>query len=82
MREDTLRLQLEPLAVLLRHTLQQLQAQDSIDVFALPVPLDEVHFSVVFIAAKPALLKPSAASSDTSSSSSTSSNGVSCGSCS
>ena len=40
--EDTVRLRLEPLAVLLRHTLRQLQAQDGEDIFALPVPVDEV----------------------------------------
>ena len=48
--EGCVRLQLEPLAVLLRHTLHQLQAQDTEDVFALPVPVDEVDFSVVSVA--------------------------------
>ena len=48
MNEGCVRLQLEPLAVLLRHTLHQLQAQDTEDIFALPVPVDEVNCSVVF----------------------------------
>ena len=45
--EGAIRLELEPLAVLLRHTLRQLQAQDAADVFALPVPVAEVNSSVV-----------------------------------
>ena len=49
MDEDAVTLQLEPLVVLMRHTLQQLQAQDAADVFAFPVPVDEVHFLVLVI---------------------------------
>jgi hypothetical protein len=42
--EGAINLQLQPLQILLHHTLDQLQARDSAGVFAYPVPFDEVSF--------------------------------------
>lgn len=42
LREKSFRLELEPLNVLLRNTLEQLQAKDRSNIFAFPVPLKEV----------------------------------------
>lgn len=42
--EGAINLQLQPLQILLHHTLDQLQARDSAGIFAYPVPFDEVSF--------------------------------------
>ena len=40
--ETIINLQLQPFAVLLKHTLEQLQAKDPTGIFAFPVPVSEV----------------------------------------